>query len=147
MSICMPAIVHTLILTAMTVWKMLQDMDGEDLQECHSLSTMLFNCSGMMVYSLLSSMPVDYVKSSVLILGSVLKLIVSILHVVIQLNYVPIATMEFKMLLGQGLRTIHKDWAAESFFLHPSLVRLDTCRSYIRMQGLFVAITAEQIFL
>src|SRR5436190_21811345 len=126
MSICMPVVVHTLILRAMTMWKMLRDMDGEDLQECHSLNTMLMNYRSVVVYSLLSFTPVDYVKSSVLMLGSVLKLIVSILHALIKLNYVLIATMDFKMQLEQGLSTIHKDWAAESFFLHSSLAPLDT---------------------
>ena len=66
-------------------------MDGEDLQECHSLNTMLMNYRSVVVYSLLSFTPVDYVKSSVLMLRSVLKLIVSILHALIKLNYVLIA--------------------------------------------------------
>ena len=122
----MPVVVHILILRVMMMWKMLRDMDGEDLQECHSLNTMLSNCRNMVVYSLLSFMPVDYVKSSVLMLGSVLKLIVSSLHVLIKLNYVLIATMDFKMQLEQGLRMIPRDWAVESFSLHPSLAPLDT---------------------
>src|SRR5205814_735696 len=119
-------VIHTLILRVMMMWKMLRDMDGEDLQECHSLNTMLMNCRSVVVYSLLSFMLVDYVKSSVLMLGSVLKLIVSILHVLIKLNYVLIATMDFKMQLEQGLRMIPRDWAVESFSLHPSLAPLDT---------------------
>src|SRR6266496_4609756 len=103
---------------------MLQDMDREDLQECHSLNTMLMNCRSVVVYSLLSFL-VDYVKSSVLMLGSVLNLIISILHVLIKLNYMLIAIMDFKMQLEQRLRMIPRDWAVESFFLHPSLTPLD----------------------
>src|SRR6266516_1534535 len=116
MSICMPVVVHTLILRVTMMWKMLRDMDGEDLQECHSLNTMLMNCRSVVIYFLFSFTLVDYVKSSVLMLGSVSKLIISILHVLIKLNYMLIATMDFKMQLEQGLRMIHKDWAAESFF-------------------------------
>src|SRR5437016_14643314 len=110
-------------MTATMMWKI---MDGEDLQECYGLNTMLLNCRSVVVYSLLSFTPVDYVKSSVLMLGSVLKPIISILHVLIKLNYVLIAIMDFKMQLEQGLRTIPRDWAVESFFLHPSPAPLDT---------------------
>ena len=102
-------------------------MDEEDPRGFHSLNIMLFNCKSVMGYSLLFFMPVDYVKNTVLMLGSVLKLIASILHVLIKLNYVPIVTMDFKMQLEQGLRKMHRDWGVKSFSLHPSLVLLDIC--------------------
>ena len=78
---------------------------------------MLLNCISVVVYSLLFSTPVGYVKSSVLMLRSVLKLIVSILHVLIKLNYMPIATMDFKMQLEQGLRKMHRDWDVKSILI------------------------------
>src|SRR5437762_1378116 len=100
-------------------------MDGEDLQECHSLNTMLLNCRSVVVYSLLFSMQVDYVKNTALMLGSVLNPIVFNGYEHINQSYGLNATMDFKIQLEQGLRKMHRDWGVKSFSLHLSPALLD----------------------
>src|SRR5438552_8560854 len=97
MPICMPGVVYVLTLRVMMMNRMLGDMDGGDQQGSHSLNTMLLSCRIAMAYSLPSSTPVVCVKNFVSMLGSVWKLIVSILHALIRLNYAPIVTMDYRM--------------------------------------------------
>ena len=78
---------------------MLQDMDEEDLKECHSLNIMLFNYRSAMIYSLLFSTQVDYIKNNALMLGFVLNPIVFIGYEHIKQIYELNATMNFKMQL------------------------------------------------
>ena len=51
-------------------------MDEEDPKEYHSLNITLFNCRIAVMYSLLFSMQVDYVKNTVSMPGFVLNPIV-----------------------------------------------------------------------
>ena len=74
---------------------------------------MLLHCKIVRVYFLLSSMPGDYFKNPVSMLGSVLKPIVSIMHVLIKLNCMPTVTMDSKVQLEQELRMMLRDWAVE----------------------------------
>ena len=97
-----------------------RDMDAPVLREWHSLNIMLFSCKIVMTYSHLFSTPVDYARNSVSMLGSVLKLIVSISHVLIKLNYVLNVIMGYKMQLVQGLMRMRIAWAVKSFILHLS---------------------------
>ena len=106
---------------------------------------MLMLCRIEKAYFLLSSMPGDYFKNPVSMLGSVLKPIVSIMHVLIKLNCMPTVTMDSKMQLEQGSRRMRRDWVVESSSLQLSLPLLDIRNSYIRMQWLFVVIMVEQI--
>src|SRR5271169_2000548 len=110
----------------MMMKRMLRDMGGGAQQGCHSLNTTLFSCSIAMAYSLLFSTPVVCVKNFVSMPGSVLKLIISILHALIRLNYALIVTMDCRTQSEQGSRRMHSDWAVKSSFLHLSLALLDT---------------------
>ena len=74
-------------------------MEEEDLKECHSPNNILFNYKSVMIYSLLFSMPIDYVKNSVLMLGSMLNPIVFNEYERIKHNYELNITMDFKMQL------------------------------------------------
>jgi len=100
-------------------------MDEEDLKECHNPNIMLFNYRSVMVYSLLFSTQVDYVKNTALMLGSVLNPIVFNGYEHINQSYGLNATMDFKIQLEQGLRKTHRDWGVKSFSLHLSLALLD----------------------
>ncbi len=126
---------------------MLQDMNEKNSRGFHSLNIMLLSCTSMIIYSLLFFTPVDYVKSSVLMLGSVLKLIVFILHVLIKLNYMSTTTMHFKMQLEQGLRKMHRDWGVKSFSIHSFPAFLDIWSRYIKMQWLYTDIMIDSISL
>ena len=77
--------------------KMLQDMDEEDLQECHSLNIMLLNCRSVTVYSLPFSTQVGCVKNTASMLEFVLNPIVFIGHRLIKQSYERNVTMDFKM--------------------------------------------------
>ena len=105
--------------------KMLQDMDEEDLKECHSLNIILFNCRIVMIYSLLFFMQSDYVKNIISTLEFVLNSIVFNEYEQINQYYELNVIMNFKMQLEQGLRKMHRDWAVKSSFLHPSPALLD----------------------
>ena len=88
---------------------MLQDMDEEDLKECHSLNIMLFNYRSVMIYFLLFSMQVGYVKNIALMLGFVLNPIVFNEYEHINQSYGLNVTMTFKMQLEQMLRKMRRD--------------------------------------
>jgi hypothetical protein len=100
-------------------------MDEEDLKEYHSLNIMLFNCRIVMVYSLLFSMQVDYVKNTVSMPGFVLNPIVFNGYEQINQSYGLNVIMDFMMQLERELRKMHRDWDVKSSSLHPSLARLD----------------------
>src|SRR5947207_6268736 len=129
MLIYMPVVEHALIpnprMIMIMICKILQDMDEEDLKEYHSLNTMLFNYRSVMVYSLLFSTQVDYVKYTVLMLGFVLNPIVFNGYEQINQCWGLNAIMDFEMQLEQGLRKMYKDWDVKSSSLHPCPVLLD----------------------
>src|SRR5947207_14763338 len=99
MSIYKRIVVYTLIsnLRIIMMCKMLQNMNEEDLKECHSLNIILFNYRNMMIYSLLFFMQIDYAKNIVSMLVFVLNSIIFNEYERIKQSYDLNVIMNFKM--------------------------------------------------
>src|SRR5438876_10358084 len=81
------------------ICKILQDMNEENLKEYHNLNIILFNYRNVMIYSLLFSMQINYVKNIISMLRFILNPIVFNEYEQINQCYELNAIMNFEMQL------------------------------------------------
>ena len=69
------------------IYKIFQDINKENLKEYYNFNIIFFNYRNIMIYSLLFSMQIDYIKNIILIFEFILNLIIFNRYKYIKQNY------------------------------------------------------------